>query len=81
MSEHAIDPSISRKRRNLVVEVSFPLGTTMYIELLHFLCQTYRICQYTFTYHKVENSRLSRLVVHLRIFRLVIEGKFDAHVL
>ena len=32
-------------------------------------------------YHEVGNSRLSRLVAHLRIIRLFIKGKFDAYVL
>ena len=33
------------------------------------------------TYRKVASSRLSRLVAHLRIFRLFMKGKFDAYVL
>ena len=32
-------------------------------------------------YRKVASSRLSRLVAHLRIFRLFMKGKFDAYVL
>ena len=32
-------------------------------------------------YRKVASSRLSRLVAHLRIFRLFIKGKFDPYVL
>ena len=32
-------------------------------------------------YHKVASSSLSRLVAHLRIFRLFIKGKFDTYVL
>ena len=32
-------------------------------------------------YRKVASSRLSRLVAHLRIFRLLMKGKFDAYVL
>ena len=32
-------------------------------------------------YRKVTSSRLSWLVAHLGIFRLFIEGKFDAYVL
>ena len=32
-------------------------------------------------YRKVASSRLSRLVAHFRIFRLLVKGKFDAYVL
>ena len=32
-------------------------------------------------YRKVASSRLPRLVAHLRIFRLLMKGKFDAYVL
>ena len=32
-------------------------------------------------YRKATGSRLSRLVAHLRIFRLFRKGKFDAYVL
>ena len=32
-------------------------------------------------YRKVASSRLSWLVAHLRIFRLLMKGKFDAYVL
>ena len=32
-------------------------------------------------YRKVANNKLSRLVAHLRIFRLFIKEKFDAYVL
>ena len=34
-----------------------------------------------FKYRKVASSRLSRLVAHFWIFRLLIKGKFDAYVL
>ena len=33
------------------------------------------------TYRKVASSRLSRIVAHLRIYRLFMKGKFDAYVL
>ena len=33
----------------------------------------------TNTYRKVASSRLSRLLAHLWIFRLFINGKFDAY--
>ena len=32
-------------------------------------------------YCKVESSRLSRFIAHLRIFRLFMNGKFDAYLL
>ena len=32
-------------------------------------------------YHKVSNSRPSRLVAHFQIFRRLMKGKFDAYVL
>ena len=34
----------------------------------------------SFSYCKVASSRLSRLVAHLRIFRLFVMGKIDAYV-
>ena len=34
-----------------------------------------------YIYCKVASRRLSRLVAHLRIFRLLMKGKFDAYVL
>ena len=34
-----------------------------------------------YKYHKVARSTLSKLVAHLRIFRLLMKGKFDAYVL
>ena len=35
----------------------------------------------SFEYRKVASSRLSRLVAHLRLFRLFMKGKFDGYVL
>ena len=40
-----------------------------------------RISDWAVKYRKVASSGLSRLVAHLRIFRLFIKGKFDAYVL
>ena len=34
-----------------------------------------------FKYRKVASSRLSWLVAHIRIFRRLMKGKFDAYVL
>ena len=43
--------------------------------------QGFQIRDYFLTYRKVASSRLSRLVAHFWIFRLLMKGKFDAHVL
>ena len=42
---------------------------------------TFNFITYTYTYCKVASSRLSRLVAHLRIFRLLMKKKFDAYIL
>ena len=37
--------------------------------------------EFQVTYRKVKSSRLSRLVAHFHIFRLLMKGNFDAYVL
>ena len=56
---------------NGVMEIANGLMANVNQKVCNHQCQIY--C-------KIANSRLSRLVAHLRIFRLLMKGKFDAYV-